>query len=102
MSRTPASADYWINDRSGDRLLVITGHVNAALTKALPRLLREVRDLVGEQRVTIVFDRGGWSPKLFRTMIKDGFDLLTYRKGRCRRINERRVIPPRVGADALE
>jgi hypothetical protein len=40
------------------------------LTKALPRLLREVRDLVGERRVTIVFDRGGWSPKLFDTMIK--------------------------------
>jgi transposase len=88
----PASTDYWINDRSGDPLLVITGEVNAALTKALPRLLREVRDLVGERRVTIVFDRGGWSPKLFATMIKDGFDLLTYRKGRCRRINERRFI----------
>jgi hypothetical protein len=33
----------------------------------------------GRLRVTIVFDRGGWSPKLFDTMIKDGFDLLTYR-----------------------
>jgi transposase len=86
----PASTDYWVNDRSGDPLLVITGEVDAALTKALPRLLREVRDVVGERRVTIVFDRGGWSPKLFGTMIKDGFDLLTYRKGRCRRINERR------------
>jgi hypothetical protein len=92
----PASTDYWINDRSGDPLLVITGEVDAALTKALPRLLREVRDLVGERRVTIVFDRGGWSPRLFATMIKDGFDLLTYRKGRCRRINERRFIRRRA------
>jgi prepilin-type processing-associated H-X9-DG protein len=66
----PASTDYWINDRSGDPLLVVTGEVDAALTKALPRLLREVRDVVGERRVTIVFDRGGWSPKLFATMIK--------------------------------
>ena len=32
----PASTDYWINDRSGDPLFVITGEVNAALTKALP------------------------------------------------------------------
>ena len=88
----PASIDYWINDRSGDPLLVITGEVDAALTKALPRLLRQVRDLVGKRRVTIVFDRGGWSPRLFNTMIKDGFDLLTYRKGRSRRINERRFI----------
>jgi transposase len=95
----PASTDYWINDRSGDPLLVMTGEVNAALTKALPRLLREVRDLVGARRVTIVFDRGGWSPKLFGTMIKDGFDVLTYRKGRCRRISERRFIARRAELD---
>jgi hypothetical protein len=57
-----------INDRSVDPLLVFTGGLDAALTKALPRLLRGVRDLVGERRVTIVFDRGGWSPKLFSTM----------------------------------
>jgi hypothetical protein len=95
----PASTDYWINDRSGDPLLVITGDVDAALTKALPRLLGEVRDLVGERRVTIVFDRGGWSPKLFATMIKDGFDLLTYRKGRCRRIHARRFIRRRAELD---
>jgi hypothetical protein len=57
----PASTDYWINDRSGDPLLVTTGEADAALTKALPRLLGEVRALVGGRRVTIVFDRGGWS-----------------------------------------
>jgi hypothetical protein len=95
----PASTDYWINDRSGDPLLVITADVDAALTKALPRLLHEVRDLVGERRVTIVFDRGGWSPRLFAAMIKDGFDLLTYRKGRCRRINTQRFIPRRAVLD---
>jgi transposase len=95
----PASTDYWINDRSGDPLFVITGEVNAALTRALPRLLREVRDVVGERRVTIVFDRGGWSPKLFDTIIKEGFDLLTYRAGRCRRIHERRFIRRRAELD---
>jgi hypothetical protein len=95
----PASTDYWINDRSSDPLLVMTGEVDAALTKALLRLLREVRELVGERRVTIVFDRGGWSPKLFATMIKDGFDVLTYRKGRSRRINERRFIRRRAEFD---
>jgi hypothetical protein len=30
--------------------------------------------------VTVVFDRGGWSPKLFKRLIADGFDILTYRK----------------------
>jgi transposase len=95
----PASTDYWINDRSGDPLFVVTGEVNAALTKALPRLLGEVRNVVGERRVTIVFDRGGWSPKLFGTMIKDGFDLMTYRVGRCRRIHERRFVRRRAELD---
>jgi len=95
----PASTDYWINDSSGDPLLVITGEVDAALTKAMPRLLRQVREVVGERKVTIVFDRGGWSPKLFATMIKDGFDVLTYRKGRCRRINERRFVRRRAVLD---
>ena len=95
----PATTDYWINDSSGDPLLVITGEVDAALTKAMPRLLREVREVVGERRVTIVFDRGGWSPQLFAAMIKDGFDVLTYRKGRCRRINERRFVRRRAKLD---
>jgi hypothetical protein len=95
----PASTDYWINDSSGDPLLVITGEVDAALTKAMPRLLCEVREVVGKRRVTIVFDRGGFSPKLFAAMIKSGFDVLTYRKGRCRRINERRFVRRRAVLD---
>jgi len=95
----PANTDYWINDRSGDPLLVITADVNAALSKALPRLLGEVRDVVGERAVTLVFDRGGWSPKLFAAIIKSGFDLLTYRAGRCRRINEQRFIRRRAQLD---
>ncbi len=95
----PATTDYWVNDRTGDPLLVITGEVNAALTKAFPRLLGEVRDAVGERRVTIVFDRGGWSPKLFHWMIEEGFDILTYRKGKGRRIHERRFVRRRAKFD---
>jgi transposase len=97
----PATTDYWVNDRSGDPLLVVTGEVDAALTKAMPRLLREVRDVVGERKVTIVFDRGGWSPQLFAAMIKDGFDVLTYRKGHCRRISERRFVRHRAKLDGV-
>lgn len=95
----PATTDYWVNDRAGDPLLVITGEVETALTKAFPRLLREVREVVGERRVTIVFDRGGWSPKLFATMIEDGFDILTYRKGKCRQINAARFLRRRAKLD---
>ena len=95
----PATTDYWVNDRAGDPLLVITGEVNAALSRAFPRLLQEVRGVVGERRVTIVFDRGGWSPKLFHQMIQNGFDILTYRKGKGRRIHARRFMRRRAKLD---
>jgi transposase len=95
----PATTDYWVNDRAGDPLLLITGDINGALTTAFPNLLREVRAVLGERRATIVFDRGGWSPKLFHTMIQDGFDILTYRKGKGRLVNERRFVHRRAKID---
>ncbi len=95
----PATTDYWINDQAGDPLFVVTAEANAGLVKMLPEVLGEVRKLVGDRRVTIVFDRGGWSPKLFRKMIKDGFDILTYRKGKSRRISEKRFVTRRAKLD---
>lgn len=95
----PATTDYWVNDRAGDPLLVITGDVNTALTQAFPDLLAQVRGLLGDRRATIVFDRGGFSPKLFQVMINDGFDILTYRKGKSRRISPRRFVSRRAKLD---
>ena len=82
----PATSDYWVNDTDGEPLFVVTAEANAGLARMLPPLLAEIRGLVGERRVTVVFDRGGWSPKLFGQIIAQGFDILTYRKGRLRRI----------------
>lgn len=95
----PATIDYWINDRAGDPLLVITADLNASLAKAFPNLLGQVRATIGDRQVTMVFDRGGWSPKLFRSMIKDGFDILTYRKGKGRLIHQRRFVRRRAKLD---
>jgi Helix-turn-helix domain len=87
----PATTDYWVNDRSGDPLLVVTAEANAAMTTMLEPLLKEARALLGdERRATVVFDRGGWSPKVFKKILDLQFDVLTYRKGRIRRISERR------------
>ncbi len=82
----PATSDYWINDTAGDPLFVVTAEANAGLVKMLPGILAQVRSLVGKRRVTVVFDRGGYSPKLFQQILAAGFDLLTYRKGRYPRI----------------
>lgn len=86
----PATTDYWVNDQQGEPLFVVTAEANAGLVRMLPDLLGEVRALVGERRVTVVFDRGGWSPKLFADLLRQGFDFLTYRKGRCRPVPRRR------------
>jgi len=87
----PATTDYWVNDQRGDPLFVVTAEANAAMTKMLIPVLTEVRQLLGPDRhSTVVFDRGGWSPELFRSLLTMGFDLLTYRKGRTRRIAETR------------
>jgi len=88
----PATTDYWINDQAGDPLLLITAELSASLTKAFPELLRQVRATVGERPVTIVFDRGGWSPRLFRSMLQQGFDILTYRKGKSQPVAENRFV----------
>lgn len=82
----PATSDYWVNDLAGDPLFVVTAQANAGLVKMLPGLLEQIRLLVGQRRLTVVFDRGGFSPKLFQQILAAGFDLLTYRKGRHRKI----------------
>jgi transposase len=88
----PATTDYWVNDAIGEPLFVVTAAANAGLVKILPAILNEARALLGERRLTVVFDRGGWSPKLFAKLVAAGFDLLTYRKGRFPRLPRSRFF----------
>jgi hypothetical protein len=99
----PASTDYWVNDQRGDPLFVVTADANAGMTRMLMPVLREVRELLGPHRhSTVVFDRGGWSPKLFRDLLIMGFDVLTYRKGRTRHISEKRFTWHRARLDGRQ
>jgi DNA-binding CsgD family transcriptional regulator len=95
----PATTDYWVNDPTGDPLFVMTAKANAGMAKMLPEVLDEVRKLVGDRRVTIVFDRGGWSPKLFLKILEANFDILTYRKGKCRHIGIHRFVERQAQID---
>jgi len=80
----PGTKDFHINDRRADPLLFVTAPANEGLLKMLDStLLPEVRRLVGPgRRVTVAFDREGWSPDLFSKWKKARFDVLTYRKGK--------------------
>jgi hypothetical protein len=76
----PAMTDYWVNDASGDPLFFVTAEGHGGLSKALPGLLNDIRGIVGEdRRLTVIFDRGGWSTSLF-TRMKEHFDFITYRR----------------------
>ncbi len=72
---------------------MVTAEANAAMTRMLVPILEKIRNLIGfRRRITLVFDRGGWSPKLFQKLLAMNFDLLTYRKGRVRRVAEKRFV----------
>jgi hypothetical protein len=78
----PATTDIWVNQQDAQPLFVVTAPADDDLLAMLRReILPEVRRLVGERRVTLAFDREGWSPKLFQEVHTQGFDVLTYRKG---------------------
>ena len=82
----PATLETWVNDRHGDPVMVVVSELSASLVREIRRLLPELRRLVGDdRRVSIVFDRGGWSPELFDEMVRAGFDFMTYRKGKVRK-----------------
>jgi hypothetical protein len=78
-----ATTDVWANDRRGDPLFVVTSEINEPLTQMLKPVLKQARELVNDDRsITVIFDRGGWSPQLFVELIESGSHILTYRKGR--------------------
>lgn len=85
----PATTDYWINDQDGEPILVITAPANEGLVKMLLPIIEEIKGLIGkDRRVTIVFDRGGWSPNLFLKLVTQGIHIVTYRKGKTEPIPE--------------
>jgi transposase len=83
----PATTDFFVNDQQAAPVLLVTAPGNEKLLRMLrSAILPELRRLVGpERRLTVIFDREGWSPTFFAELLRDGFDLLTYRKGKHRR-----------------
>ena len=77
----PATLETWVNDAAGDPVLVVPAVPSASLASGLRRLIPDLKRIAGGRRVTVGFDRGGWSPALFADLAEAGFDVLTYRKG---------------------
>jgi transposase len=99
---TPAATDNWVHDAGGEPLLVVTSEVNAKLTQVLEPILADVRRLVGDgRRMTVIFDRGGFSPKLFARLIDAGFDVITYRKGKVKKLASTRFAAVQEKIDGV-
>lgn len=78
----PAATDFWVNDEKSAPVFYVTTEANDGLLSVLKeKILPDIRTLVGEyRRITIIFDREGWSPKMFEEWKSLGFDVMTYRK----------------------
>src|SRR5689334_3125834 len=78
----PATMETWVTGQHGDPVFMVVAEPSDSLAGELRRLLPDLRGIVGQgRRVTVCFDRGGWSPALFADITAAGFDVLTWRKG---------------------
>lgn len=92
-----ASLDYWVNAMDGQPFFVVPQDLNERLIQTLvekivPRLLAEAPGQPSEQelaahrwlyRFVMVFDREGYSPKLFKDLWEQRIAVITYAK-RCK------------------
>src|SRR6185369_15383537 len=87
------TTDYWVNGLGGEPFFVVTQPVHEGLIAALrqqviPRLLADAPELDAAKlaadphamRFTIIFDREGFSPKLFTELKEQRIGILTYHK----------------------
>ena len=78
----PGQTDVYVHDAAGRALFFINRPLNDHLSKVLPDIVKEIRAVAGDQRILLIFDRGGYSGPLFRKLTEEGIDFITYLKGR--------------------
>lgn len=77
----PATTDFWVNGSNCEPLFFVTTEANNSLLSTVENeIIPELNRLSKKERVTLVFDREGWSPNRFLKWRKSGVDVLTYRK----------------------
>ena len=78
--------DYWVNTQGGKPFCVIGTDFNDAMTAVLSDIVNALKE---EYRVhgidpaglNIVFDRGGYSGKVFEELLAMGVNIITYNRG---------------------
>lgn len=76
----PGIEQYFVNDSNGRPLFFLTAQPKKSLAQMLPRLVEHIRSIIGEREFTLVFDRGGYSPQVFRVLREGKVHFMTYRR----------------------
>ena len=76
---------YWINALGGTPLLCLHKALDPKLVKALeqdvaPEAAPLTQPEAGAPALTLVFDRAGWSPDLFKRLARRGIACITWHK----------------------
>jgi transposase len=77
----PGFNSFYVGDLQGRPLLFINQEAGVSLSQAMPDLVKAIREVLGDRRFTIVFDRGGFDAKLFEWLDGEGIDFITYQVG---------------------
>ena len=77
----PGVLNYFVNDQQGRPLLFVTEEANARLANVMPRMVKAIREVLGDRRFSVIFDRGGYDGKLFDWLGEQGIDFITYQRG---------------------
>lgn len=74
----PGTYTYFVNDGRGRPLFFLLAEATTHLTRMLPALVARTRAIIGTQILTVVFDRGGYSAKVFQALADLQVLFITY------------------------
>ncbi len=77
----PGMLTHFVNDIQGRPLLFVTEEANLTLAKAMPRVVKAIRSVLGDRSFTVIFDRGGFDGQLFSWLKTEKIDVITYQQG---------------------
>ncbi len=82
----PGQNQYFLNGAFGRPVFFWLKSANNTMHMVIPAIIEQVRELTRQETFTIVFDRGGFCPKLFRTLDSEGITFITYLRGAKERV----------------
>jgi hypothetical protein len=77
----PGVHAYFVGDKDGRPLLYLNEQLSAHLAKAMPDIVAAIRQVLGNRRFTLVFERGDFDHKLFMWLDTERIGFITYQRG---------------------